>query len=813
MNPKVLGPGELRRHCDPATLDFESTTDLEPLSGPLGQDRATEALDFGIGVRRAGYNLFVMGPVGAGKFSLAHDAVSRAAASQAMPPDVCYLNNFRDAHKPRALLLPAGNGRALREDMAHLVEDLRTAIPAAMSGDEHRNRIQAIERELEERHETTFGALQEQAKTHGLTLLHTPNGFAFAPVKGEEVLSPEDYEKLPADEKKRIEADVASLQEALQKTLRKVPRWRKEIRDRVKKINQETAASCVDVAIEELRGKYHDHPGVLEYLADVQKDAVEHWMEFRGEQEPAAASGMLGGASDGPSFTRYQVNVLVEHDASGGAPVVYEDNPSYPNLVGRVEHVPQLGALVTDFTLVKAGALHRANGGYLVLDAQKVLMSPFAWEGLKRALRAREIRIESLGQMLSLVSTVALEPEPIALDAKVVLLGDRMLYYLLSYYDPEFQALFKVAVDFDDQMPWSTGNARLFARRLRTVIDREELRHLDRSGVARVLEWGARLAEDAERLSTHLGHLSDLLVESDYFAGLEQAPMVSASHVQRAIDARIDRLDRVRDLMQEQIERGNVFIDTAGEVVGQVNGLSVMSLGEFSFGQPTRISARVRPGESQVLDIEREVELGGPIHSKGVFILTGYISGRYAQDRPLSLSASIVFEQSYGEIEGDSASAAELYALLSAVAQLPVRQGLAVTGSVNQFGQVQPIGGVNEKIEGFFDVCRARGLDGTQGVLIPQANVKHLMLRDDVVEAVRAGRFAIYPVSSVDEGIELLTGVTAGVVDESGLWTDESVNARVEAALQFYSDRMHAFVAGGRLGDGDGVPEDGGGDG
>jgi len=801
MTSRALEPAALRRHCEPGALEFDTTEAITPLAEPLGQARADEALRFGIGVRRSGYNLFVMGPTGAGKFSLARDAVARAAAAQAVPPDVCYVNNFRDAHRPRALLLPAGRGRSLRQDMAQLVEDLRTAIPAAMSSDQHRNQIQAIERELEERHEKTFGALQEQARAKGLTLLHTPNGFAFAPLKGEEVLSPEDYEKLPGEEKKRIEQEVTRLQETLKETLHQVPRWRKEIRDRVKAVNQETAAAAVDVLMEELRRKYADLAPVGKYLVEVQHDAVEHWTDFRAADsgEASAALDVLAAQDDGPSYTRYRVNLLVEHGDNGGAPVIYEDNPTYPNLIGRVEHMPQLGALVTDFTLVKAGALHRANGGYLLLDAQKVLVSPFAWDGLKRALRAREVRIESLGQMLSLVSTVALEPEAIALDTKIVLLGDRMLYYLLSYYDPEFQELFKVAVDFDDQMPWNDDNTLLFARRLRSVIDREKLRHLDRTGVARVLEWSARLAEDAERLSTHLGHLSDLLVEADYFAGLGGDGLIGGRHVQQAIDARIERLDRVRDLVQEQIVRGNVLIDTGGEVVGQVNGLSVMSLGEFSFGQPTRITARVRPGESQVLDIEREVELGGPIHSKGVLILTGFISGRYAQDRPLSLSASVVFEQSYGEIEGDSASSAELYSLLSAIAQLPLRQGLAVTGSVNQFGHVQPIGGVNEKIEGFFDVCRARGLDGTQGVLIPQANVKHLMLRDDVIDAVRAGQFSIYPVATIDEGMELLTGIEAGTQDETGAWTGESVNARVEGALQFYSDRMHAFVAGGRL--------------
>jgi len=475
--------------------------------------------------------------------------------------------------------------------------------------------------------------------------------------------------------------------------------------------------------------------------------------------------------------------------------VVYEDNPTYAGLIGRVEHIAQMGALVTDFMLIKPGALHRANGGYLMLDARKVLMQPFAWEGLKRVLSAREIRIESLGQALSLVSTVSLEPEPIPLNLKVILLGEPLLYYLLSEYDPEFSELFKAAVDFGRDMPRNGDSNQLYARLIATLARRDRLLDLDRGAVARVIEYGARLVEDAEKLSVRLREITDLLREADHWAREAGRGVIGANDVQAAIDARIFRSDRIRERLQEAIQRGTLLIDTSGERVGQVNGLSIVDLGNFMFGHPSRITASVRLGRGEVLDIQREVELSGPIHSKGVLILSGFLGARYAPDRPLALSASLVFEQTYGEVEGDSASSAELYALLSALANAPIRQSFAVTGSVNQHGQIQPIGGVNEKIEGFFDVCRMRGLSGEQGVLIPATNVKHLMLRQDVIEAVRNSQFRIYPVSSIDEGIEILTGLPAGTREANGLFPDGTINQRIEIQLITMSELARLYGA------------------
>jgi lon-related putative ATP-dependent protease len=489
------------------------------------------------------------------------------------------------------------------------------------------------------------------------------------------------------------------------------------------------------------------------------------------------------------------VNVLIGHAEGSGAPIVYEDNPAHDNLVGRVEHVAQMGALVTDFTLIKAGALHRANGGYLMLDAAKVLAQPLAWEALKRALRSREIRTESLGQALNLVSTVSLEPQPIPLDLKVVLVGPRSLYYLLHAYDPEFSELFKVSVDFEEDMERGPEGDRLYAGMIAALARSAKLRPLDRSGVARVIEFGSREAGDSGKVSIRMRDIADLVRESDYWANAAGRPVVSAEDVERAIGARVERSDRVRRRLHEEILRGTLLIDTAGERAGQVNGLSVARLGEFSFGTPHRITARVRAGSGRVLDIERETELGGAIHSKGVLILSGYLAGRYAVNRPLSLAASLVFEQNYGGVEGDSASSAELYALISALCDAPIRQSLAVTGSVNQHGEVQAIGGVNEKIEGFFDICRARGLKGEHGVLIPASNVRHLMLRSDVVSAVAAGRFHIYPVEHIDAGIAILTGVPAGERGGAGQFPPGTINFRVERRLAEFAEHMRAQAA------------------
>jgi lon-related putative ATP-dependent protease len=781
-----LAGDRLTHRCDPAVFRFATTAELEPLDDVIGQERAARAVDFGVSIARDGYNLFVMGAPGSGKHTLVRRVIALRATRAERPSDWVYVNNFQQPHKPLAIPLPPGRGNGLRRDMETLIEELRGAIPAIFESEEYTAKVEAIDSEFTERHEHAFGALGAEASEQKIALLRTPSGFSFAPVKDGEVMSPEEFAKLPEEEQERIEATIVTLQGKLEKLVREVMRWRAERIERVKALNREMTLLAVGHLVDELKRGYHDLPKVVEYLDAVQRDVLDHADDFRKQPEAPAALARLV-QRDEPSLRRYEVNVLVDHSAPDGLPVVFADHPTYQNLTGRVDHIAQLGTLVTDFNLIKAGALHRANGGYLLIDALKLLTQPFAWEGLKRALTRKELRIESLAEMYSLVSTVSLEPEPIPLQAKVVLFGERYIYYLLQAYDPDFGKLFRVAADFSDDFDRTGGTTATFARLVGTLASREKLLPLDPAAVARTVDFGSRYAGDGKKITARLQRITDLLTEADHFAREAGRAAITAGDVERADAASRDRADRLRERVHEEIVRGTLLIDTAGAKVGQVNGLSVLALGDYAFGEPTRITATTRLGEGQVIDIQREVELGGAIHSKGVLILSAFLAARYSGHRPHSLAASLVFEQTYSEVEGDSASLAELCALLSSLADLPIRQSFAVTGSINQLGEVQPIGGVNEKIEGFFDVCKARGLTGDQGVLIPTANVDHLMLRADVVAAAREGKFRVYAVSTVDQAIELLTGVPAGTPDMVGEGPQATVNGRVAARLRDYS--------------------------
>ncbi len=796
-----LPPEALYRRCDPADFSFETTDDLAEAPEVLGQERAIQAIQLGIHIQRQGYNIFALGPRGTGKYTLIRRLVEERARNEPPPSDWCYVNNFEQPYRPRALRLPQGRAREFQRDMMRLVEDLQTALSSAFESEEYQNRRQALEQEFQERQQESLRELQERAREKNFTLLRTPSGLAFAPLRNGEVMPPEEFQKLSEGEQKRIQAEVEELQEQLQKVLYQVPRWEREFRRRLRELNQELSAFVVKDLIDDLLQKYADLPAVVEYLHAVQRDVGENLEAFlssgESKSQDAATAALALSLPDSlkinPALRRYQVNVLVDSSGVQGAPVIYESNPTYLNLIGRIEQMAMMGALVTDFTLIKPGVLHRANGGYLILDALKVLANPYAWEGLKRVLEFQAIRIESPLQMLSLTSTVSLEPEPIPLDIKVILMGDRLLYYLLSQYDPDFSELFKVAADFDDEFKRDAESQQAYAQLIAAIVRREQLRPFDRSAVCRVIEHAARLVSDAERLTAQLQTIVDLLEEADHWARQAGAEVVNAQHVQQAIDAQIFRADRLRERMLEETLRETIHIETTGERVGQINGLSVLQLGNFAFGRPSRITATVHMGRGEVIDIEREVAMGGPIHSKGVLILASLLRSRYASDRPLSLGASLVFEQSYGGVDGDSASSAEFYALLSAIAQVPIKQSLAVTGSVDQHGRVQAIGGVNEKIEGFFDLCNSRGLTGDQGVLIPASNVQHLMLRQDVIDAVAAGKFHIYPVEHVDQGIEILTGVPAGERDEAGNYPEGSINQRVEARLAQLAEKRKEF--------------------
>ena len=788
--PHELTAEQLYHACDVAALAFDSTADLADLPGSLGQERALGALHFGVGIRHEGYNLYVMGSPGLGKHAIVRQLLDRQAAGVAPPSDWCYVNNFRTPHKPRVLRLPAGTGRGLQADMRALVRSLLAALPAAFDSDEYRNAMQGLKDKFKAREEQLFGEIEAQAREAGILLLRTPTGFTLAPLKDGEVLDAEGFDKLSAEERQQIEERSEHLRLVLRQALQQVAAASREHDQQVEQLNEAVARATVERQFMDLEARYSDLAEVPVFLDEVKRDIIEKGLEIFGA---APAEKLLDRQRLTP-FNRYFVNVLVDNGDCPGAPLVYEDYPSYQNLVGRIEHQAQMGTLHTDFTLIKSGALHRANGGYLLLDARKLLTQPFAWEALKRALQARELRLQSLEQILSLASTISLEPDPIPLEVKVVLIGDRLLYYLLTQYDPEFPLLFKVEADFAEDIARSADNTRLYAQLIATLQRRERLRPLDAAAVARLVEQAARHADDGEKLSLHMQSLLDLMREADYWAGEEQRPQVCRDDVERAVRERLHRADQIRERLLEATLRDLRHIETDGRCVAQINGLAVLQLGSHAFGHPARISATARLGDGKLIDIEREVELGGALHSKGVLILSAYLASRFGGRAPLSFSASLVFEQSYAGVDGDSASCAELCVLQSALGELPLRQDLAITGSVDQHGRMQVIGGVNEKIEGFFDLCAARGLSGSQGVIIPQGNVRHLMLRREVVEAVAAGRFHVHAVAHAEQAMELLSGLPAGGADASGQFPPGTVNGAVQRRLRELSELRQRYA-------------------
>ncbi|MCT8974822.1 Lon protease family protein [Microbaculum marinisediminis] len=798
-NATPLPIERLYRAADLSKLDFKTTADLEPVEGLIGQSRALDAITVGTGIVRQGFNLFAIGPAGALTRKAVEQVLKEAAEDRPAPTDWVYVNNFKEPQKPIAIALPAGRAAQFRDAMGELIEALKAAIPAVFQSEEYQTRRGSIDEAFQKQQSEAFAELQKKAAAQSIVIVRTPLGFTLMPAREGEVIPPNEFNALPEDERDKIQAVIETLEKDLEHIIHQIPQWEKERRDEIRRVNTETAQVAVEQPIAEAVQKVGDIERVAAHLDAVQADLIENISIFVGQAgggEPAESGDMIGGP-----FDRYEVNVLVSAEAGDGrAPVIEELHPTLPNLTGRIEHIARQGVLITNFRLIKPGALHMANGGYLMLDARSLLTEAFSYQALKRALRQKKIVIEDVSRLVGMSSTISLEPDPIPLDVKVVLFGDRVLYYMLSSIDPEIGEHFKVVADFEDDFERSPENEAILARFVASILAREELKAMDRDAVALVLEHASRLAENAGKLTLMVDEIRDILAEADYWAGAETRETVARADVRKALDERIRRAARLRDRSQEMILDKVALIDTDGARVGQLNGLSVLSLGGFAFGRPSRITCQVTPGSGKVVDIEREVELGGPIHSKGVLILAGFLSGRFALDIPMSLSASLVFEQSYGGVEGDSASSAELYTLLSAIAEIPLRQDLAVTGSVNQHGDVQAIGGANDKIEGFFDICNARGLTGSQGVLIPEANVRHLMLRDDVVEACKAGRFAVYPIATIDQGIALLTGRPAGTRGADGRYPDGSVYRAVEDRLQRFAEIRRSFGRGGEGG-------------
>lgn len=778
-----LSPDRLRRVCDPAGFSFETTAELPLAWEIIGQPRAAKAIEFGLDVEGPGYNVFVLGPGGTGRTTIIQRFLSQRAAREPTPDDWVYVHNFRAPRQPRAIRLPPGRGARFRDDMAALVADLRQSIPRAFEAEPYREARRRMEQELQAAQESLLEQLQAQAQAQGFVVLRTPSGLALLPLKEGKPIPPERFQQLSPEEQQRLAAAHSALQQPVEETIQRLREREREAREAVRRLDREVAAYTVGHAVDEIKARYQDCEEIGEYLEEVRADIVERVEEFK-EEEGGAEAGI---PSVNP-FQLYQVNLLVDNSGQQGAPVVVEPNPTYANLMGQIEHEIRAGIAVTDFTMLKAGALHRANGGYLLLRARDVLADPLAWPALKRALADGLVRLEE--RAAPIISVTTPDPEPIPLEVKVVLTGSPPLYYYLYAVDEDFRELFKVKADFATDMERNPQNEQLYALFIRARCEEERLRPFDRTGVARVVEYSSRLAEDQNRLSIRFGEVTDLLREADYWAAQAGRQTATAADVERAIAERTYRANRVEEELRRIIAEGMLHIATEGEVVGQVNGLALNAMGDHVFGRPTRITARTYMGRSGVVDLHREVKLSGPTHGKGVLTLAGYLGGQYAIEQPLTLSASLSFEQTYDEVHGDSASLAELYALLSSLSGLPLRQGIAVTGSVDQHGRVQPVGGVTHKIEGFFRLCKERGLSGQQGVIIPAANCRSLMLQEEVVQAVAEEKFHVYAITTVDEGLELLTGVLAGERDEKGRFPKGTVHARVLARLKELAERL-----------------------
>ncbi len=784
---KPLAPAQLYRHCKLKELDFTNTRSLEPLSDIVGQHRAQEAVRFAMAMPQGGYNVYAVGVNGLGKRTMMLRYLSRHAEEGEQPGDWCYVANFEDPRSPKVISLPAGLGQTLKQDMEKLMSRLVRAIPQAFDSDRFLERAEQLKGEYGKKQDVELEKLAKEAKRRGVSLtMTTPGGYRLVALNGEEPHTAETFAELPEEQREKFEGVIGRLEKKLRRVLRKVQDWEQEYGERQQQLNQETVTQALGNSLDSLIKKYRRHSSVVEYLEAVRRDIVENLEIFLEDSDDQAAFAYA--TLDRKMPRRYQINLLVQRKNSD-TPVVVEDNPTYHNLFGYVENVTYKGTVFTDFSLIRAGSLHKANGGYLLMDAVKVLEQPFVWDGLKRALRSRTMQINSLERELTLSGTISLEPQPIPLTVKIVLFGDRETWLLLQHYDPEFNELFRVTADFENEMPRTPENQEQYVKFIASLVVEKKLLHCDKRAVARIIEYSSRLAEHQDKISLHAADVANLLRESDYWARQEKANLIHRSHIDQALASARYRGSRIRDQYYASIREGSTLLATRGLKNGQINALSVMAAGGLEFGMPSRITATCRYGDGDVIDIERDVKLGGTIHSKGVMILSSFLAAHFGRNDPIHLSASLVFEQSYAEVDGDSASLAELCALLSAMSEYPVRQDLAVTGSVNQFGEVQPVGGVNEKVDGFFETCRIQGLTGTQGVLIPASNVQNLMLDPEIVEAVRQGQFQIYAVKSVAEAVELLIGRPAGKPGRSGRYPRGTVFGAIERRLEGLRNR------------------------
>ena len=792
MTPRThrLDPEKLRWTCDPAQFDFETTEELPDLDYAIGQKRALRSIEFGLGMEETGFNLFISGETGTSRTSTIRNILKKRAKEEPQPSDWVYVNNFKDNDSAVSLALPAGRGSELAADMKVLVDAFRIDIPKALESPEYEARRAEILEEYQKNNNELFQTLEKESAKHGFALQRTVSGLVIVPQKGGRNYTQEEYEGLTDKKRQKLDQTGKKLTEKLNEVLRRVRDNEKLTKDALAQADRDLGMSCLGHRLGPLKEKYADLEKVLAYLDAVQEDILNNLEDFKPQSTQPQIPGIKMSRQE-PTFERYEVNVLVDNKGTEGAPVVFESNPTYNNLFGRIEHVMQYGGVaVTDFTMIRSGALHRANGGYLVIDAREVLINPFVWDALKRCIRTGDIRIEDVLEQYRFMTMVTLKPEAVPMQTKIIMIGTPWIYYLLFYMDPDYRKFFKVKAEFDSRLARTPEIMNDYALFVATHCRCEKLLHFDRTGIARLLEYTSRMVEDQHKVSSQFMEIADFIREASFWASKDGHTVVNGDDVLRAAEEKEYRVNRIEERMQELYEDGTLMVDTDGTVIGQINGLSVIGLGDHTFGRPARITARVYTGQAGMVNIEREVKLSGPIHDKGVMILTGYLGGTFAAECPLTLSASICFEQSYDGVEGDSASSTELYALLSALSGIPVKQGIAVTGSVNQRGMIQPIGGVNFKIEGFFAVCKSQGLTGHQGVMIPKANERHLMLNDEVMEAVAAGQFHVWSVETIEQGIEILTGMKAGERDKHGGFPKKTVFHLVDKRLAEMAERM-----------------------
>ncbi|HDQ08198.1 MAG TPA: ATP-binding protein [Methanoculleus sp.] len=789
-------PVEQYRHrFDASLVDCTSTRDLKPLEEIVGQKRALAALTLGLNIEEKGFNLYVSGVYGTGRKSAVKKFLAELAKTKPRGSDWIYVNNFTNPYEPNAILLPPGMGKEFKEDMGTFLEEAKRFIPKVFESEDYVDRRDAALRGIEEEKVRLLSHIDEVAKEKGFVIQSGPQGLLTTPLKetGEPFLQ-EEFVVLPPEVQAEYEKRKDELLVELRNTFRQLRDLDQKGREAVEELNREVALNAIGHRVAALKDKYQTIDEISAYIDAVQKDIVENLPQFM----PEPPQQQLPPQFQNPLFRelalrKYEVNVVVDNSEDGGAPVIYEQNPTYQNLFGKIEKEVQFGVVATDFTMIRPGSIHMANSGFLVLLVEDLFRNQFSWDGLKTALKTGEVVVEEPGERMGFISTKGIKPEPIPLSLKVILIGTPEIHQILYANDPDFSELFKVRADFDTVMDRTEENVRNYASFICGLCEEYGLKHLDSSAVARVIEYGSRIAADQNKLTTRFSAVSDVIREASYYAAREGSEFTTDRHIMKAIEEKIYRSNLVQEKIQEYITKGIFLIETEGEKVGQVNGLSVMGLGDIAFGRPSRVTSSIGIGRGGIIDIEREAAMGGPIHTKGVLILSGYLNATYAQDKPLSLSARLVFEQSYGGIDGDSASSTELYSLLSSLARLPINQAIAVTGSVNQKGEVQAIGGVNEKLEGFFEVCKAKGLTGMQGAMIPASNVQNLMLKDEIIEAAKEGKFTIYPVTTINEGIEVLTGVPAGERRPDGTFEEGTVNYRVDKRLREMAETMKEY--------------------